>query len=602
MKPQLLSLSLIALSACSSATQNVKEFPEIDIPTSAPTVADIDIELPEFDVTFEQEHTKSAFSTADFSTNENSYVVAESRTPETTLTGPVKLPEQFLGRLELPNSNMADVSKALVADSFGMALVLSLSEEVAVSFSGGPFTQEAALLALEDLARSQSLTFKRNGNVILISDGSQDTGVSVGYTRVYRASASDLADAVNNLQGGATVAAVGRSVAVSGSSSAVSEALSLVQKFDRDVVSSYPWALVSVSPSVAAQAESLVLSLETDSSPISATLTRVGDENLVLVVAQDNETLSTYVGFLKSIEKGLPRKYLKTLPVQNVQTVLQALNAVYAAEIEDKSIVFSSTENGELWVRGNIELVGETIQFLEHQNLVSQYVELRAVVAETTRGSAIDRAVTLGLTPDFLNPVQITSTGGAPTFSLNSGGFGAALSWLDSDGQTRLLSTPRLSVISGGEASLKVGSQVPVLGSSSVGSDGRTTQDIQYKDVGVVLNVEPVLQSDGRLKVRIVQELSTAGTNTLTSLDSPLFESRSMETELVFQPGEIVSAAGLDFATQERGNTVLSTDASVSSRKLVILMTGTLPNSAQKKIQVQSALDEIHENILGAAK
>ncbi|QBY43356.1 Bacterial type II and III secretion system protein [Arsenophonus nasoniae] len=58
------------------------------------------------------------------------------------------------------------------------------------------------------------------------------------------------------------------------------------------------------------------------------------------------------------------------------------------------------------------------------------------------------------------------------------------------------MSSPRLRVKNGAQASFSVGSDVPVLGKVSY-SDNKPVQSIEYRSSGVILNVRPQIRQQG---------------------------------------------------------------------------------------------------------
>ena len=171
--------------------------------------------------------------------------------------------------LELYDVSIRDLSKLLVVDHAGLALAISGDLSARVDWSGGPFPVGDALAALEEIAVSNSLSFRRIGDVISISSGEGSKAVSVGYTRVYRSSAQAITEALSQLFTRVKTAAVGRTVSVSGSSADIAHSLNLIRSLDRDSVSSLPWSVVRVSPSVADQAVEIASSLADPADPLA---------------------------------------------------------------------------------------------------------------------------------------------------------------------------------------------------------------------------------------------------------------------------------------------------------------------------------------------
>ena len=157
---------------------------------------------------------------------------------------------------------------------------------------------------------------------------------------------------------------------------------------------------------------------------------------------------------------------------------------------------------------------------------------------------------------------------------LQTGTGGSGLSYLlDIGGQTRaslkalasldrisVLSTPRLMVKSGEEASFDVGTEVPTISSqatSGITTGGNTgiIQTVQYRKTGILLNIKPVVYSDDRVDLELRQEVSEAlpiGSDSKVS--SPAIFNRSYSTSLSLKDGSAILIAGLMSERQTSGN------------------------------------------------
>lgn len=156
------------------------------------------------------------------------------------------------------------------------------------------------------------------------------------------------------------------------------------------------------------------------------------------------------------------------------------------------------------------------------------------------------------------------------------GGLGASsgLTYiLDIAGQTRaqlkafadanrltVLSTPRLMVKSGEEASFDVGTEIPTLSSQTASTQqvegtSNILQSIQYRKTGIILNIRPTVYSDNRVDLEIRQEVSEAlpiGTD--DAVQSPSIFNRAVSTSLSLRDGSSVLIGGLMSQRRSQGN------------------------------------------------
>lgn len=121
--------------------------------------------------------------------------------------------------------------------------------------------------------------------------------------------------------------------------------------------------------------------------------------------------------------------------------------------------------------------------------------------------------------------------------------LGAQLQALFRNGQARLLAAPRMVTASGGKSDILVGGEVPVPVQQAL---GQTT--ILWKEYGVKLGVEPVVQREGRLKLKVASEVSSldyANAVTLGSSQIPSMVTRKAGTDVVLASGESLVIGGL---------------------------------------------------------
>ena len=156
--------------------------------------------------------------------------------------------------------------------------------------------------------------------------------------------------------------------------------------------------------------------------------------------------------------------------------------------------------------------------------------------------------------------------------ALGSSGLGYAITGLGGDFQAKLnayasksliniISTPHIATLDGKDATITIGTEVPVVTSESSASDLTTTsstsssilRNVQYRNTGTILRVKPVINSEGALTIDFSQELSEAQTNSVSSIDSPMILNRSIHTTLACKSGETVLIGGLISTNKSNG-------------------------------------------------
>ncbi|MDO6570179.1 pilus assembly protein N-terminal domain-containing protein [Gilvimarinus sp. 2_MG-2023] len=109
---------------------------------------------------------------------------------------------------------------------------------------------------------------------------------------------------------------------------------------------------------------------------------------------------------------------------------------------------------------------------------------------------------------------------------------------LEQTGSALVLSSPRLSARSGGEAELTVGGEVPVITSSLSGSS------VEYKEYGVMLGLQPKIDLYGNITARV--DVAISQLDLAQAVDGqPAFKKRATSNDIKLKEGETLVLSGL---------------------------------------------------------
>ncbi|MBH67377.1 MAG: type II secretion system protein GspD [Rhodospirillaceae bacterium] len=112
----------------------------------------------------------------------------------------------------------------------------------------------------------------------------------------------------------------------------------------------------------------------------------------------------------------------------------------------------------------------------------------------------------------------------------------------------RVVSSPQLLVMDGGTARLHVGDQVPIIrrsSSANTSEDNRITNEIEYRNTGVTLDVTPSVKASGIVTLKISQEVSDVVRTNSSNIDSPTIQQRQVVSTASLPSGTTVLLAGL---------------------------------------------------------
>lgn len=140
-----------------------------------------------------------------------------------------------------------------------------------------------------------------------------------------------------------------------------------------------------------------------------------------------------------------------------------------------------------------------------------------------------------------------------------SGNTRIALNAFASSNKVTILQTPKILVRSGEQASVRVGTEVPIItrqatGEETIEGTSAIIQDVQFRKTGVQLTVLPRVFSDGRIDLEISQEVSEAQPNQTSTINSPTILTRNVETRLSLQDGSSVLLGGLISSSEAKGD------------------------------------------------
>jgi general secretion pathway protein D len=135
-----------------------------------------------------------------------------------------------------------------------------------------------------------------------------------------------------------------------------------------------------------------------------------------------------------------------------------------------------------------------------------------------------------------INSSDILVNLGVPTVTAN---------FNQSRGKTNILANPKIRVKNRDKAKILIGERVPVV--TTTVSNGTSTENVNYQDVGLTLNVEPVLTVDNEISVKVTLEVSNI-TKTIPTKGGLLvyqIGTRRAETNMTARDGETQVLAGL---------------------------------------------------------
>ena len=165
-------------------------------------------------------------------------------------------------------------------------------------------------------------------------------------------------------------------------------------------------------------------------------------------------------------------------------------------------------------------------------------------------GALADPAVFGGTNP--FTTGAVSSLLGLEGVSFGGGGqfgdtlFGAVLTAVEQDTNSRVLSKPFNMTLDNGSSELLVGQQIPITTGETLSSDNSNPfRTVTRQDVGIKLNVTPRISSDDTVRLDIFQEVSSISESQIAGSTDFITNLRQITTSVLADNGEIIVIGGL---------------------------------------------------------
>jgi general secretion pathway protein D len=246
--------------------------------------------------------------------------------------------------------------------------------------------------------------------------------------------------------------------------------------------------------------------------------------------------------------------YLEYADPKLVSALLKSMLGVKQVQVDERLPMVMVKDVPEIMV-----LVEKLIA---SQDLPDPEVMLELEVLEIKRNNTLDTGITWPNTLTIVGPASSLGTSTALTLEqlrhFNSGDVlvspNPALVFGGTNVNANLLANPRIRVKNKEKARIHIGDRVPVI-TSNVSSTGVSTENVQYIDVGLRLEAEPLISLGGDVTLKLNLDVGSLGTQFTTKNGAVVFQigTRSTSTHLRLHDGETQVLAGL-ISDEDRKN------------------------------------------------
>jgi len=142
------------------------------------------------------------------------------------------------------------------------------------------------------------------------------------------------------------------------------------------------------------------------------------------------------------------------------------------------------------------------------------------------------------------------------SFTITGEDFNFLVRALQSDSRLEVIQRPMIMCQDKQTANITVGQNVPFIRGTQTTDSGQTNSTVEYEKVGIILDVEPQINPDGFVYLKVKPEISAIATSTIdigNGVLAPIFTERSAETTVAVKDGETVVIGGLITTSESEG-------------------------------------------------
>ena len=235
-------------------------------------------------------------------------------------------------------------------------------------------------------------------------------------------------------------------------------------------------------------------------------------------------------------------------------------------DFEGKIIILPDPDTNSLIIRTSPRNYPAILALIDKLDLFPQQVLIEVLIVdldidESTaagleiafQGSAGSTTVKGGSSSSTTKAGTLGTALGAGTASLLAGGsfiigdpdkLIAQLKLFASDSKTNILSNPILVTSDNKAATISITNEIPIEQEAQVPSGGGSvvTSTVEFRSVGIKLDITPKINADNYITLKISQEISSRGADVG---NQPSFNTRLVNTEVVLKDNQVLVMGGL---------------------------------------------------------
>jgi len=317
-------------------------------------------------------------------------------------------------------------------------------------------------------------------------------------------------------------------------------------------------------------------------APGTLTIIPVERLNYLILISANKDVMDRALAFLKLIDvpqkNGRKRVYIYKVQYVKAKDLADTLISFFTGKrkievksktkktkpiasqiLKDEVVIIPDETSNTLLIEATPDDYAKIERLLRNLDVVPRQVLIEVLIAEISLNKDFEYGVEWWLksrnghyekTFSINYGLQGSNLIGFTYYGINPDNFWNFLYFLATKSKLEVLSSPHITVRDNEKAVINVGQEVPIVTmetTSNVQIEGTSGIDrrIQYRDVGVILNVTPHISEDGYVTLEISQEVSNAQQNTVSGIDSPIITKRRTETTLIVKDGHAIIIGGI---------------------------------------------------------
>lgn len=239
-------------------------------------------------------------------------------------------------------------------------------------------------------------------------------------------------------------------------------------------------------------------------------------------------------------EEYMIRTYqLRTISAKQMSEIIKGVLKVNKMVVND--------DMNTIMIRDNENILNLVSKLIDVNDRRPAEVLLDVEILEVNR----NKAENLGI--DYGSTISSTLPEASPTNSLNAAlGSGVitlpniTFSYFKQDVDAQTLANPKIRALNKKQAKIHIGDRVPLRTATIQNPTGGTQTSYEYTEIGIQLDVDPIIHYDNSVTVDLKLEVSSLGSNVGTN-DAPAYSigTRNTQTQMLLKDGETAVIGGL---------------------------------------------------------